>query len=63
MTKVPKMEVANIFAICQENCVATAFVFYCDAKHSDILWGSSHVHCYLFFFALDSFSKYKEIIM
>ena len=24
------------------------FVFYCDAKHSDILWGSSHVRCYLF---------------
>ena len=27
--------------------VATAFVFYCDAKHSDTLLGSSHV-CYLF---------------
>ena len=27
--------------------VATAFVFYCDAKHSDILRGSSHVLCYL----------------
>ena len=27
---------------------ATAFVFYCDAKHSDTLLGSSHVCCYLF---------------
>ena len=26
----------------------TAFVFYCDVKHLDILWGSSHVCCYLF---------------
>ena len=22
-------------------------VFYCDAKHSDILWGPSHVYCYI----------------
>ena len=28
--------------------IATAFVFYCDAKHSDNLQGSSHVCCYLF---------------
>ena len=28
--------------------IATAFVFYCDAKHSDTLLGSSHVCCYLF---------------
>ena len=28
--------------------VAATFVFYCDAKHSDILRGSSHVYCYLF---------------
>ena len=28
--------------------VAATFVFYCDAKHSDILRGSSHVCCYLF---------------
>ena len=26
----------------------TAFVFYCEAKHSHILRGSSHVCCYLF---------------
>ena len=23
-------------------------MFHCDVKHSDILWGSSHVRCYLF---------------
>ena len=28
--------------------VATAFVFYYDAKNSDPLRGSSHVPCYLF---------------
>ena len=28
--------------------VATAFVLYCDAKHSDTLLGSSHVCCCLF---------------
>ena len=28
--------------------VATAFVLYCDAKHLDILQGSSHARCYLF---------------
>ena len=27
--------------------VVTAFLFYCNAKHSDILWGSSHIDCYL----------------
>ena len=27
--------------------LATAFVFYCDAKHLDTLRGSSHVSCYL----------------
>ena len=32
--------------------VATAFVFYCDAKHLDILWGSSHVRYYLFIWSL-----------
>ena len=30
-----------------ENNVTTAFVFYCDAKYSDILRESSHVCCYL----------------
>ena len=31
----------------KKNC-HNCFVFYCDAKHSDILRGSSHVRCYLF---------------
>ena len=29
-------------------CISTAFVFFCDVKHSDTLQGSSHVCCYLF---------------
>ena len=41
--KYPKKEVGNLFA----KSVAAAFVFYCDAKHSDILWVSSHVYCYI----------------
>ena len=32
--KYPKQEVSNIFAMCLEKSVATAFVFYCDAKHT-----------------------------
>ena len=28
--------------------IETTFVFYCDAKHSDTLQGSSRVCCYLF---------------
>ena len=28
--------------------IATAFVFYCDPKHSDTLQGSNHFCCYLF---------------
>ena len=35
---------SNIF----RKSIATAFVFYCDAKHSDTLLGSSHVCRYLF---------------
>ena len=34
--------------------IATAFVFHCDAKHSDTLLGSSHVCRYLF---LDGFGQ------
>ena len=35
--------------MCNKYCsVANAFVFCCDAKHSDILRGPSHVDCYLF---------------
>ena len=32
--------------------IATVFVLYCDAKHSDTLLGSSHVCCYLFLVAV-----------
>ena len=32
----------------KKKSIATAFMFYCDANHSDTLWGSSHVCCYLF---------------
>ena len=31
-----------------KNC-RNCFVSYCDAKHSEILWGSNHVCCYLFY--------------
>ena len=33
------------------------FVFYCDAKHSDILRGSSQVCCYLFCMNLGNESR------
>ena len=29
--------------------ITTNVMFYCDAKHSDILRGSCHLRCYLFF--------------
>ena len=32
----------------KKKSIATVFVFYCDARHWDILQGSSHVCCYLF---------------
>ena len=32
----------NVFSM------ATAFVFYDDAKHADFLQGSIHVRCYFF---------------
>ena len=35
------------FVISEEKGVTTTFVFYCDAKYSDILRGSNHVRCYL----------------
>ena len=31
------------FSIILRKRIATVFVFYCDAKHSDALLGSSHV--------------------
>ena len=37
-----KYEAGNIYNILRKS-VPTAFVFYCEAKHSDILRESSHV--------------------
>ena len=42
-----KGSLLNFSNILRKNIV-TASVFYCDAKHSDTLLGSSHVCCYLF---------------
>ena len=41
-----------LFSIHQEKIVATATALSCDAKYSDILQESSHVHCYLCWFCL-----------
>ena len=45
--------------------IATAFVFYYDAKHSDTLLPSSHVCCYLFLSGCDQkwalFSSYGTL--
>ena len=32
----------------KKKSLAIAFLFYCGAKHLDILWGASHVRCDLF---------------
>ena len=48
MSKVPKKESSLNFSNILRESIATAFVFYCDAKHSDTLLGSSHVYGYLF---------------
>ena len=42
------MQVARHFRITQKRELATAFVFYYDAKQPETLRGSSHVSCYLF---------------
>ena len=34
-----------MFPIHYEKSIAFAFVLYCDAKHLDILWRSTHVRC------------------
>ena len=39
------LEFQNLFAMYYAKCVVVAFVFYCDAKHSDILQRSSHLCC------------------
>ena len=46
-----KGSLLNFSNILRKN-IATASVFYCDAKHSDTLPGSSHVCCYLFLVAM-----------
>ena len=43
MSKVP-----TIFEIYKEEIVVASFMFYCYAKHSDILRGFRHVYCYWF---------------
>ena len=48
MSKVPKKRSLLNFSNILRKSIATAFVFYCDAKHSDTLPGSSHVCCKLF---------------
>ena len=45
--KCQEEDVGNIFSIYFKS-VAAAFMFYCDPKCLDILWGSSHFYCYLF---------------
>ena len=41
-----------LFSIHQEKIAATATALSCDAKYSDILQESSHVHFYLCWFCL-----------
>ena len=48
MSKVPNKGSLLNFCNILRKSIATAFVFYCDAKHLDTLLGSSHVCCYLF---------------
>ena len=48
MSKVPNKGSLLNFCNILRKSIATAFVFYFDAKHSDTLWGSSHVCCYSF---------------
>ena len=42
-----KGSLLSFFNILRKSII-TVFVFYCEAKHSDCLWSSSHVCCYLF---------------
>ena len=48
MSKVPNNESLLNFCNILTKSIATAFVFYFEAKHSDTLWDSSHLCCYLF---------------
>ena len=47
MSRVPKIERIMFLQYINKKSVASAFVFHFDAKHSDILRGSSHVRFYL----------------
>ena len=49
MSKVPKKWRVLNFCNIPVKSIATAFVFYFNAKHSDTLRGSSYICCYLFF--------------
>ena len=40
--------------------VTTVFVFYCDAKHSDVLRGSTHVRCYFLKIISGIFILFKQ---
>ena len=42
-----KRKLLNFWNLLRKS-IATAFVFYCDAKHSDTLLGFSHLCCYFF---------------
>ena len=48
MSKVQNKESLLNFCNILRKSIATAFVFYFDAKHWDTFWDSSHVCCYLF---------------
>ena len=48
MSRVPKKASLLNFSNILRKSIANAFVFYCDANHSDALLGSSHGRCYLF---------------
>ena len=46
MPKVPQKEISKFFCNILRKTIATGFVFFCDAKDSDTLQGSSRVHCF-----------------
>ena len=54
-----KFIIVHFYKILKKS-IAITFVFCYDAKHSDILQGSSHVRCYLFYQDLIPF--YEKLI-
>ena len=49
MSEVPKIRnLLTVLQYTEKKSIVTAFMAYCDRKHSDILQGSSHFRCYLF---------------